>query len=378
MTITIRSCNMEEVQKKLEKLAKKANRYGVAFEWNIGDEYPKKLNVYAYDDVNHVQYVSNTFTVAARDVEIVSDGLIRQNGWKVLARIEHGAQGNIVFPFDCEAPEEWYTCKARCDHCGANRFRKVTYIVEQEDGSRKQVGKTCLKEYTGIAPESAALWAEARSDLERDEFYGGGSPNQADILFPVRDVLACAYDSIKDNGYRKSDSIGSTKDDVLGRIAAYSKMTDEGLSRADEIIDWLSSLETTNDLERNCISLAKSGYAKRRHFGMLAYMPVAYERDIERKAREAERAAAKASSEFVGAVGERITVKADSARLLTSWETMYGWTYLYKFVSDGNVFVWFASRPIEADDGITIKGTVKAHSERDGEKQTVLTRCKIA
>ena len=58
---------------------------------------------------------------------------------------------------------------------------------------------------------------------------------------------------------------------------------------------------------------------------------------------------------------------------------MYGTTFLYRFVDDaGNVFVWKASGAYNVFDGVTIKGTVKDHSEYQGVKQTVLTRCKIA
>ena len=46
--------------------------------------------------------------------------------------------------------------------------------------------------------------------------------------------------------------------------------------------------------------------------------------------------------------------------------------------AQGNVYIWYASRGIETRDGMTIKGTVKNHNERDGIKQTVLTRCKAA
>ena len=71
------------------------------------------------------------------------------------------------------------------------------------------------------------------------------------------------------------------------------------------------------------------------------------------------------------------TVK--EAKYITSWETIYGMTHLYKFVTvDGNVLVWFASSMIDIDDVHKLKGTVKDHTERDGIKQTVITRCKVA
>ena len=128
--------------------------------------------------------------------------------------------------------------------------------------------------------------------------------------------------------------------------------------------------------------LALSGYAKTKHFGRLAYLPIAYEKYLEHKARDEQWAAARlaeTASEHVGEVGQRITLTAATAKLLTSWEGMYGTTYLYKFTdAQGNVYIWYASRGIETRDGMTIKGTVKDHNERDGVKQTVLTRCKAA
>ena len=138
-------------------------------------------------------------------------------------------------------------------------------------------------------------------------------------------------------------------------------------------------------MEQNCIPLALSGYAKMSHVGRLAYMPVAYDKYLEYKAKQAEREAARlsqaASSKHVGEVGQRITVKAVSVTLLSSWDGQWGTTWLYKFVDEsGNVFIWYASRPIsgEVSGGATIKATVKNHGERDGVKQTFLTRCFVA
>ena len=136
------------------------------------------------------------------------------------------------------------------------------------------------------------------------------------------------------------------------------------------------------DLERNGSMLALSGYVKAKHFGRLVYMPIAYERYLERKAREERRRAEQAAetvSQHIGEIGQRITLTAATAKLLTSWEGVYGTTYLYKFTDEqSNVYIWYASRGIETRDGMTLKGTVKDHNERDGVKQTVLTRCKAA
>jgi hypothetical protein len=133
-------------------------------------------------------------------------------------------------------------------------------------------------------------------------------------------------------------------------------------------------------LERNCIPLAISGYAKASHIGRLAYIPVAYQRYIDRQEREAkwelERKAAADSSEYIGTVGERLSIRVAKVQLLTSWDNCYGTTWLYKFTDEtGNELIWYASKLCEARNGCTIKATVKDHKERDGVKQTIITRC---
>lgn len=108
-------------------------------------------------------------------------------------------------------------------------------------------------------------------------------------------------------------------------------------------------------------------------------------------------------SGYIGEVGERLTVTAKYIRS-ASWQVNYGkdhgagwwgWMnehtqYLHTFEDEsGNVLVWKTTSPIAREVGdhyldvnsgdmVTIKGTVKEHSEYKGVKQTVLTRCKIA
>ena len=72
-------------------------------------------------------------------------------------------------------------------------------------------------------------------------------------------------------------------------------------------------------------------------------------------------------------------MKTETIHLLASWDNQWGVTYLYKLVDvDGNIFIWYASRPCSATGGETIKATVKDHGERNGVKQTIVTRCSVA
>ncbi|MBO6266962.1 MAG: hypothetical protein J6M06_01885, partial [Synergistaceae bacterium] len=215
MTFTIYADRLPEVTKRLERLAKKAARYSVPFAYHASDEHPQNARVYAIDHVTSTQYVLREFTVAAIDIEIECDDLIKANGWTLRAKCEHGDKGNIVSSIGSKPIDEaWFKAPARCEHCNTNRFRAVTYFVENESGAVRQVGRGCLHEYTGINPALAALWAEVR-DIESDNFDMPESmwaTRNGGEMYAVTDVLAHAYDAIKEFGYRKSDERDSTRD----------------------------------------------------------------------------------------------------------------------------------------------------------------------
>lgn len=107
-----------------------------------------------------------------------------------------------------------------------------------------------------------------------------------------------------------------------------------------------------------------------------------------KKAREAEEAAKKAISQYVGAVGAKLDIKARFDH--TAWYERksfagYGMetVYIVSFRdADGNLLIWKTTSPkgcneLEEGDEISLKGTVKEHTEYKDEKQTILTRCRV-
>lgn len=383
MMHTIYADRADEVRKALDRLVKKAARYSVPFSYSIGEPHPYTVPVYNIDPVTQTKYRDGAYTVSAVDVTVECDGLIRADGWTLRARIEHGDCGNIVTQLG-EKPTNpaWFTAPARCDHCGTNRARSVTYIVESKRGELRQVGKSCLREYTGIDPETAAAWASIREILLEDDWGGldlDELTQRYKPMYLVDEVIAHAVDSVKAKGYIKSDMPHSTKEDVFDRLHERIAPSKLAKKRAGEIVDWLRDLDPRSDLLMNCQNLVKQEYVKASHIGYLAYLPVAFDRERAKADERAARAEAGAKSKYIGNVGERITFRAANAVLVTSWETQYGWTYLYKFSDDsGNILIWYASRTVDVADGAKITGTIKAHNERDGAKQTVITRCKVA
>ena len=118
------------------------------------------------------------------------------------------------------------------------------------------------------------------------------------------------------------------------------------------------------------------------------------EKEIEERERaEQER---KANSNYVGNVGDKLEqefIYNFSAYFEMPSFGGYGMTTMYIHNlsdKDGNTFTWKTANSIsikdkdsnewivpEKGDIVTLKGTIKEHSEYKEEKQTVLTRCKI-
>ena len=84
-------------------------------------------------------------------------------------------------------------------------------------------------------------------------------------------------------------------------------------------------------------------------------------------------------SEWYDEVKEKVVGKVVKFTKSRFFESRYGLTYVYTFVEGKYVFVWFTSKslPYEINDTLVLSGTIKELKEYEGEKQTVLTRCKL-
>ena len=111
--------------------------------------------------------------------------------------------------------------------------------------------------------------------------------------------------------------------------------------------------------------------------------------EAERLAKEAELAKERAISQYVGSVGQRITVDVQyvgspyfKRRPFNAWNPDdFEYVYLHTFKDgNGNKIIWKTTSGLELEEGSTVKvsGTIKEHSEYKGEKQTIIQRCRIA
>lgn len=107
-------------------------------------------------------------------------------------------------------------------------------------------------------------------------------------------------------------------------------------------------------------------------------------REAERKAAEERERAERAKSQYVGEIGEKISTKATYA-FSAYYDTHDPFgrerrVYIHNFKVGDDVIVWKTGTfPFHVEDGteVELTGTIKAHDEYKGQKQTAVIRCKV-
>jgi len=382
--------NMERVRKKVARIQNKCRKYGCDFHFEeVGEEY------------RDIQLSDCDRPVKRRFVIVEAEGVAEINGWKFVASVEHTDKGNIISKAcDVEVPSEYYTTTPICEHCRSRRYRKDTFIVvNTETGEFKQVGRSCLCDYThGMSAEAVAAYAAMFDDLITAEAPLPGC--KMTQYYDTKEVLQYAAETIRHFGYVKADESGrSTKERFTeyygadhGWYRSCKQLTEwqhemedcgfdadssEAFKMTDEALEWLAVQDESSNYIHNLMTVCALEACETKHFGLLASLFAAYSKAVEKEYVRRKEAEKEAVSEWVGEIGKRLTVDVESITALTSWETQWGTTVLYKITDkDGNMYVWKTSCYVP-DNVVRIVGTVKAHNEYNDRKQTELTRCKV-
>lgn len=325
------------------------------------------------------------------------------DGWEFLAVVEpltggnllRGVPGATVVDGELDA---WRTSDLRCDHCNTIRRRSETFIVRNEERTYKQVGRQCLAHFLGGKSAAAIIAALGWPNLIRaagdGEGSGGGSD---DPVYTPGEILAQTAACVRLGGWvskgmaRDREGLEATADFVLYLVnPCYDReesakrkhreacvkfaVTDADVARADAARAWAVNL-SGSDYERNLSLVASQEIIERSHVGILASAIASYGRFLGEQRTREERP----TSAHVGTVGEKIDLAVTIERTFNV-ETQYGTLVINTMRTDeGAIIVWKTGKAVgSVGVRITIRGTVKRHSEYKGEAQTELTRCKVA
>lgn len=399
---------METLEKRMTTIMNKCRKHGLDFTFRqTGDEYRDvRDNAGVWHKLRYVV------------VEVEGKAVI--NGWEWLASIERTEKGNLIHSAkDVKVPTKYYTSDCYCEHCQKNVWRKYVYLVRNTaNGEIKQVGKSCLQEYThGFSAEAVAAYNSLFNGLEEEESwepssFGGGwgkiewydveeitrfmsetirhfgfVPKNDDTKQPTASRAGDFYD-VAHNRIDRFPGKGGMKrfyeiKETMERVG-FNAESPEAVKEAREALNWIEAQDDSNSSYLHNLKLVCGmGEVKSYHYGILASLIPTWNKSLVREAERKANEAAEQKSNYVGQIGERITFDVASAKVVTSWETDYGTMWLVKFVSvDGNVFMWKASSLNALPDDFElihkITGTVKNHDEFRGVKQTFINRCKAA
>jgi len=344
-------------------------------------------------------------------IEVKGDAPCLPGGWRLLAAIEPlTAEVNSVLrvPGD-ETPlsADFWTCDMRCDHCKTKRARKNSFLVVNDAGDIKLVGRNCIADFLGHEDPKAILsfaqylFDAVRLGGEAEEMgWGAGSnePLAYSLVHLLADTSACIRAGgwvSKGRAYETGDRptaadvitlrnppLRNAKDMIHWREwARVREATDEDRAEAEAAVEWAAAIDlaSANDYLRNLATTARAGFAIDKTVGIACSLLPTFRRERDRNAALARTAESSAGSRFIGEVGKRECFMLTVTKHLT-FDGQYGVTHLYLFHdADGNVFKWMASRGQDFDVGRTYTGmaTVKKHDDYKGIKQNVITRGKF-
>lgn len=398
--------NIALLDKKMARIQRKAERNGTPF------KYEKCETIHVEDEERPGVY---------HDVIVVDvDCIVKRNGWEVVAVLDHeynrflNCEGeNLVHKINDgpEIPKRFYGAKCNCEHCNINRYRKETVVLYNEEKDiYRQVGKSCLMEYTnGINADMVADAMTFINEVENFTEYGTYSTLSVRVDEFLLNVYVCAqiwgyqtkkaienrYNEMGEKRFAAMDyphksstagmaiSVTSGDAPVVNRSEFWEYHKEHYAEAGKFVADarkWISEQDTSdNDFMNNMRVLSQANYVRVSDIGTLAYLIKAYDnvvKTLEKKEKEKEKVP---QYIYGGEVNERIEIQGVLVPK-ASFETMYGTMNIYNIEVGNVLYVWKTTTFVSdcfVNQVVNIRGTVKEHKEYKGIRQTVLTRCKI-
>ena len=315
--------------------------------------------------------------------------------------LEGGTTENLLMCVPGQSiPHEFAHHVGYCDHCHTKRYRRQTFVVRDENGIFKAVGRQCVAEFLGGAqPENIASMATWLCEVESAcRAATNGSFGTHHYAWDLETFLAWTTSCIEKDGWvsramANECAKASTSSAVMSCLTPNPNETrDEKMWRmerepqqahfemATAAVDWLQNLsekDLENDYLRNIHLVMRTGTVQPKTAGLAASIISAYNRAAQ--AEIAKKQQPTGINDYFGKEGDKVELNVTVVGV-HSIASEYGATGIHNMRSpDGYTFVWFAtgSNWLESGESYKIKATVKGHSVWQGNKQTILQRVRV-
>ncbi|MBZ5709663.1 DUF3560 domain-containing protein [Nannocystis pusilla] len=340
-------------------------------------------------------------------VEVQLDGEVpKVPGWKVLGVLEHTAEEDLEAGVDTgvivrEAPGETVPARYRsagpdCEHCQVRRRRKDTVILQDKDGNVKQVGRSCLADYTGSSDAESRIkaflawqehWGQIRElmdDHGLDEQWAMDAPSR--VLSLAR-FLAWVARCVHSDGFVSAKAEGQRSSSSNCALAAHeaSKQPDadrtapepEYLAQGEEARAWARENLVVGDdkstFDHNLAVIVKRDYVDFRTARMAVWIFQKWRQAKFPRTFEQNRSEWRPES-----VGEKVTMRLAVKRVHPeASESQYGPRDLYVLADDaGREVVLFTAAANGPDEGdvVELKAEILKHDSYRGRKQTLIAK----
>lgn len=415
--------NVENLEKKFNAAARKISKINPGlkpklFKSNRTVVLTKEIEIVPPDCRTSSFVKKVPYEAREIEIDIPDEVVFAEDGWVFIGTVEpSGVDGKnfINFPIlkdedSNPVPTKYFSSNpCSCDYCNTNRKRNKTYlVVNQETGEWKQLGKECLKLFvTGIDVDAIATFESFIKEAEEaanpgDEFFY----NRRLRFVKVADALTLACAVYRERGYLATKDAVGNPNDLCNKNIVQRKLTQQygydsdflNISNSvrneiDEIAVKTTTAIAKEDTEvavemvkrfpdepyyNNLKVIVENEYIPLNKLGLLVSIPKAIDRYEDEKKKQEEKERLAAESDYLGSVGEKISVNFVSGREVACCETQFGLLHIYEFKdANGNTVVWKSSSSKDIPEIGVVAGTVKSHEEYNGVKQTVILRAKI-
>ena len=372
---------LPEAKKQLERLKKKAKKYGQDFDYRFEN---KRID-YIDSAISFRKFKTTVIDLVVSGVKPFKIG-----NYEFIAKVEVTPNGNIVTALEnVEVPDFARNTDDHCDHCHINRKRNEVFIVRNLDTKKYlQVGKTCLRDFLGIDNPASVVNAFRFEKEIRDseELFRTFGYNQ----YSVEDIFAASAYIIKKDGWISSSKAKMSNDPNIistanivastffsdkAALMSWGKLSDKDYEIADKVVKWILNQEPKNDYIHNLQVMVKNGYFDVKKLPFLVSAVGSYYTHINRERQEKRN-----PSEYVGKKGEKIKDILITVERKTDFSSRYGDGQVIKMIDEnGNIFIWYTSSYPELETGskYLIDATIKDHKKYKDVKQTIVTRVKF-
>jgi len=377
-TFKVPTSKMDWVKARVAKLNKRASKHSLpGLYLTVTGTHVERIVADPSDPHSQKIWVEYTDYTVEGETPIIK-------GWEFIGRIDHVDGHNITLSVpgcDTQIPDEFKDRAPFCDHCRTHRLKKKSYIITR-DGEFMQIGSACLKEFFDRPVEQQVHRMSVFDDIDQMNQSWGFN----DFRQPLMTSLAVAAASIRQFGFQKSDSENPTKQDVItwfSRVGwqhkEHLKPTVNDRRIARKTVKWVRQQKANSEFMQNLQAFTTMRYVDLKYAGFLAAAVNSFLRsEAEKKEKEV------VDSHWVGNIKQRLDLDLTLQRMIIreneghyAYAYVPNYTYIHIWVDDdGNRFVWFGSKIISDVPGerVSVRGTVKDHSEYKGIKNTVLTR----